>query len=123
MTQCKSCGRPLSSFSFGMLPEICENCKNRNLAAKAGGSSLSQFPMTLALIGINVAVFVGMVLSGVSPAEPSARDLVRWGADFGLLTVGYHQWWRLVTSGFIHIGIIHLALNMWCLWVLGRKAE
>ena len=34
-----------------------------------------------------------------------------------------HQWWRLVTSTFVHSGIIHIATNMWCLYNLGLLGE
>ena len=49
-------------------------------------------------------------------------ELIRFGADFGPLTLT-GQWWRLFTNMFIHVGIIHIALNMWCLWYLGDLAE
>jgi rhomboid protease GluP len=45
-----------------------------------------------------------------------------WGADFGPYTLG-GQYWRLVTSSFLHIGFLHLALNMVSLWILGRMVE
>ncbi|HEV7180054.1 MAG TPA: rhomboid family intramembrane serine protease [Candidatus Baltobacteraceae bacterium] len=34
-----------------------------------------------------------------------------------------HQWWRIITSGFLHGGLIHITLNMVSLWVLGRFVE
>jgi membrane associated rhomboid family serine protease/tetratricopeptide (TPR) repeat protein len=78
--------------------------------------------VTQAIFGINVAVFVAMTLAGVSPMEPTNAQLVHWGANFGPYTVA-GQWWRLLTCVFVHIGIVHIALNMWCLWSLGRIAE
>src|SRR5271165_1974083 len=80
-------------------------------------------PATYTLLGINCAVFVLMVLSGVSFFAPSRQALMLWGADEAgsVLIVG--QWWRVVTAMFVHGGILHLALNMWCLWNLGMLAE
>ncbi len=67
-------------------------------------------------------VFLIMVLRGVSPFSPSPQQAIAFGADFGPLTLN-GQWWRLVTSMFVHFGIVHIGLNMWCLWNLGRAAE
>jgi membrane associated rhomboid family serine protease/cytochrome c-type biogenesis protein CcmH/NrfG len=63
-----------------------------------------------------------MVFAKISPFHPSIEELLRWGADFGPLTLA-GQWWRLLSSVFLHIGIAHLAVNMWCLWNLGELAE
>jgi len=78
--------------------------------------------VTQALLGINVVVFIAMVMGGVSPMEPTGQQLVEWGANFGPYTIG-GQWWRLLSCVFVHIGVMHIALNMWCLWGLGRLAE
>ncbi len=78
--------------------------------------------VTPTLIGISVAVYIAMVLRHVSPTHPSSEQLLAWGANFGPLVLG-GQWWRLFTSVFLHIGLTHLALNMWCLWNLGVLAE
>jgi rhomboid protease GluP len=80
------------------------------------------FPITKTLVGINFAVFLLMTLGGASPVEPSPQQLIRWGADFGPLALST-QPWRALTSNYVHIGIIHIALNMWCLWNLGFLAE
>ena len=79
-------------------------------------------PATYTLVGINCAVYVAMVLRGVSPTNPSVVDLVHWGANFGGYVLA-GQWWRLFTAAFVHVGIIHLATNMWCLWNLGLLGE
>jgi rhomboid protease GluP len=79
-------------------------------------------PITKIIVGINVAVFAAMVLSGISLTEPTTQQLLTWGANFGPLSLGT-QPWRIFASNYLHIGIIHIALNMWCLWNLGLLAE
>ena len=87
------------------------------------GATWASAPATYTLLGINCAVFLGMVLSGVSFLSPTTRQLVLWGANNGTLVLQYGQWWRLITAMFVHVGIIHIATNMWCLWNLGLLAE
>ena len=87
------------------------------LAAKSPRARL-----TLWVIGLNVAVYVGMLLSGVHPLNPSIPDLLRWGANLGSLTTS-GQWWRLFTCTFLHIGILHILFNMFVLWDIGRFME
>lgn len=103
---------------------LCTSCQNA--ASSEYSARLTKFGptpiVTLAILTANVAVYVIMLIGGASWIEPNTADLVRFGADFGPLTFG-GQWWRLFTNMFVHIGIIHLALNMWCLWYLGGLAE
>lgn len=78
--------------------------------------------MTLVLVAANVVVFLAMSLRGVSPIEPTIQQLIRWGADYGPLSLG-SQPWRMLTSNYVHIGILHIFFNMWCLLNLGALAE
>jgi membrane associated rhomboid family serine protease/Flp pilus assembly protein TadD len=78
--------------------------------------------VTQGIFGINVAVFLGMVLAGISITDPTPQQLLDWGANWAPLTLG-GQWWRLLTCTFLHIGVIHIAFNMWCLWDLGGLCE
>ena len=80
-------------------------------------------PATYTLVGINCAVYLGMVLTGVSFWEPTIGQLLHWGANNGTRVLQYGQWWRLISAMFVHVGIIHIATNMWCLWNLGLLAE
>lgn len=81
-------------------------------------------PATYVLIGINVAVFLAMLLARVSPISPDPEQLlVHWGANNAGSVLCLGQWWRIVTAMFVHAGIIHIATNMWCLWNLGLLAE
>lgn len=109
---------------------ICPECRAA-IASRSPGHNplpsrsslmLARMPLTSIIIGMNVAVFLGMVLSGVSLANPNDADLIRWGANNGWFTL-YIQPWRMLTSTYVHVGLLHLALNMWCLWNLGALAE
>ena len=79
--------------------------------------------VTWAILGINVLVFLAMFVSGVSPVQPTTDNLLRWGANFGPRTVTAGEWWRLFTSMFLHIGIIHIAFNMYVLYQIGPFME
>jgi rhomboid protease GluP len=80
-------------------------------------------PATYALVALNCLVFLAMVAHGISVGSPTPDQLMHWGADnAGAVLIG-GQWWRIVTAMFVHVGIIHLATNMWCLWNLGLLAE
>src|ERR1700761_7234644 len=79
--------------------------------------------VTYALIAVNVLVFLVMVASGVSFIQPTALDIYHWGGDYGPATVGANQWWRLLTSCFVHIGIIHIGFNMYVLFRIGPFIE
>jgi rhomboid protease GluP len=63
-----------------------------------------------------------MLLSGVSLMSPTVGQLLHWGADYGVFVLE-GQWWRLFTAMFVHAGIVHIGLNMWCLWNLGLLGE
>lgn len=80
-------------------------------------------PATYLLVGINCAVYLLMVARGVSMWSPTVDQLMHWGADNAGSVLVYGQWWRIVTAMFVHVGILHLATNMWCLWNLGLLAE
>jgi rhomboid protease GluP len=134
MATCARCGRELPAFSFGEASNLCPSCKQRTqhfqqpaptpapAPAPAATQTVYQFPVTVALLGINLLVFAVMVVRGVSPGHPDTQQLINWGADFGPLSLGT-QPWRLLTSNYVHIGLIHLFVNMWALWQLGRVTE
>jgi rhomboid protease GluP len=129
MPACVSCGREIPPVPTGEL-NICPECRATILARQSQNPvptrrrsrGFEEMPVTSILIGLNVLVFALMVVSGVSFTSPDNQQLVKWGADWGPLTLTT-QYWRLLTSNYVHIGIIHIALNMWCLWNLGALAE
>ena len=79
-------------------------------------------PGTYLLLAINIAVFLWMTLHGVSLRDPTRDQLLQYGANSPSLVLE-GQWYRLLTATFVHIGIIHIATNMWCLWNLGLLGE
>src|SRR5208282_1580535 len=137
MAICSKCGREFVPPVISKTPDLCLWCSRE--AATPFGNAATPFgnataipetamqpqgvpAVTSGLIAVNVLVWVLMVASGISWISPDAEHALRWGANFGLSTLG-GQWWRLLTSMFIHFGILHLGLNMWCLWSLGRMGE
>jgi rhomboid protease GluP len=68
-------------------------------------------------------VYAVMVLRGVDPILPTTNQLLGWGANSGLRVMLRHEHWRLLASVFIHGGLIHLAINMWCLYSIGPLVE
>jgi rhomboid protease GluP len=75
------------------------------------------------LLTINIAVFLWMTLHGVSWKDPTRSQLLQYGANSPGLVLNQGEWWRLLSATFVHIGLIHIATNMWCLWNLGLLGE
>ncbi len=132
MANCVSCGRELPSFSAGEPRNLCPDWQ-RSITTSSGTSALPmpsqqiqvvrrRPPVTTVLIALNVLVFAAMVIRGVSPLAPTAAQLLPWGANWGPLSLA-RQPWRILASNYIHVGVLHIALNMWCLWNLGWLAE
>ena len=78
--------------------------------------------LTKLLIGLLVLAFAVTVLLGGGLLLGDGRVLVALGANFGPFTRA-GQWWRLLTSLFLHAGVVHLAFNSMALWQLGPLAE
>lgn len=78
---------------------------------------------TYLLVGVNCGIFLVMALDHVSLFSPTVDQLLHWGADNAGAVLLAGQWWRILTAMFVHVGILHLATNMWCLWNLGLLAE
>ncbi len=75
------------------------------------------------LAALNVLIFAIMVRSGVSIAMPDALTISAWGGSSGPGVVFDGEAWRLLSSTFLHLGLIHLAANMWVLLRFGPLVE
>ncbi|HEY5750003.1 MAG TPA: rhomboid family intramembrane serine protease [Chryseolinea sp.] len=80
------------------------------------------FFVTPLLIDINLVVFLLMVATGVNFFLPDGESLLNWGANFRP-AIAEREVWRLLTCCFIHIGVIHLVMNMYALLYIGMLLE
>ena len=83
---------------------------------------LREYPITLLLIAICVMVFIAQLLTGVDAYNPTSQMLLDWGANFLPYSLANAPW-RMVTSLFLHIGLLHLMFNMFALYYFGQVAE
>ena len=90
------------------------------LQASRARPRLSRSPVTLVLIALNLAAFAAELASGGSE---DASALRRLGALFPRLVVEGGQWWRVPAAMFLHLGWVHLSVNMLALAGLGRAVE
>lgn len=75
-----------------------------------------------ALVVLNLLAFAATaVQAGSIAANARSALFVDWALSPGTVAAG--EWWRLVTSGFLHIGPLHIAFNMFALWIIGRDME
>lgn len=140
---CQRCNRPIcpKCMNQASVGFHCPEClaKEHTRVVRGPRVASGQPVLTIALMAVNVVVWVvGQIVWKTNDVMTTAPDVI-WGG--GLFTdlhkyvnglgmgvgpidgVAEGQWYRLLTSGFIHAGIIHLAVNMWVLYLLGRIFE
>ncbi len=78
--------------------------------------------VTFLLIAINLLVYTVMVLKGVDYVNPAVKDIIAWGANLKFNVSG-GEWWRLITSVFVQIGIFPLLVNMFGLYFISLMVE
>lgn len=74
------------------------------------------------LVALNVLVFLALVIAGAGFWAPDPQVLTQWGSNFGWLVLN-GEWFRLFSAVFLHASVVHLAVNMWVLWSVGRLVE
>lgn len=100
----------MTTTSVGMR---CPECARDRTPVRTISSLQSEPKATYALIAINVLAYLG-----TSSGKVAGRGEL-WGPGIAHA----HEYWRLVTSGFLHAGLFHLGFNMFALYFLGRILE
>jgi membrane associated rhomboid family serine protease len=132
---CSNCGRPICPDCMTTTPVgmRCPECaKQRTKVMRL--REMSTVPrVTYALIAVNVGVFLAegrFTFTGGSEASSVYEKgallgsaLVQHGGVVHREGVAYDQWWRIVTGGFLHEGLLHIFFNMYVLYVLGQLLE
>lgn len=124
---CSRCGRPICPECMHDSPVgmRCPECAGQRTRARALPTRRAGTPYgTYGLIALNVIVFIAELGGGGGAATLEGGG--RLVADGGLLGPAISdggEWYRIVTSGFLHAGPLHLFLNMFVLYILGTLLE
>lgn len=130
---CSECGRPICTECMTMAPvgircpEHAGGAAKRRLpgpapvvrAQRRMGATFA--PVTKGLIAVNVLIYLITVVQGAGLNSPGG-SLFEKMALFGPV-VDNGDWWRLITAAFLHASVIHIAFNMFALWVIGAPVE
>ncbi len=123
---CQRCERPICTqdMNDASVGFQCPECVNRGaksvrLPRTVAGGALQarEGAVSLVIIGINVVVYVLQLLTG-----DLRSPLYQQGAMFPV-GVADGQWWRLLTSAFLHLGTLHILFNMYALYLFGPLVE
>jgi membrane associated rhomboid family serine protease len=136
---CTDCGRPICTdcATFAPVGIRCpdHSGKPQGIERVTSTARRASFDgtgalVTKGLIAVNVAVFLiglaqGGSLNGVGGTLYEQGALFMRGVlpDGTLAGLAEGQWWRLITAAFLHQGIVHLAMNMFVLWLVGARLE
>jgi membrane associated rhomboid family serine protease len=121
--RCSNCERPIcpdcmTSTPVGMR---CPECARQRTRVSTIGSGTDEPRLTYVLIGISVVAFLGELFGG-GGVGGTGSALFDDGA-LSRATIQDGDYWRLVTSGFLHDGPLHLMFNMLGLYILGSILE
>ena len=127
---CSECGRPICTECMTPAP-VGQRCpehsgKPQGIRRVPAGARRSAFEGTSALVtktllGVNVAIYVITAAQGSGINSPGGSLFTKW-LLFGP-AVANGDWWRLITSAFLHANLIHIAFNMYFLWFVGSAVE
>ena len=136
--RCVRCDRPAcpdclreASVGYQCVDCVNEGSKSVRVPRTIGGARTSRsrsLTVVPALIAVNVAAFAATAIQAGSIVE-NERSTIFVDGTLVPAFVSAGEWWRLITSGFLHFGNyggfgpVHLLFNMFALWVIGRDLE
>ena len=100
----------------------CPECSRQKTKVRTAATIRRDPQLAYALIAINVIIYVAMTAGGAGFMSRPSGTVYNNGALFGPL-VADGEWWRIVSAGFLHASILHLAFNMYFLYFLGQLLE
>lgn len=77
---------------------------------------------TLLIVVVNAVIFAAMAVKCATVSGFNPIQLALWGGNSATLDLS-GQWWRLLTYQFLHANLLHIAINMWVMWNVGRLTE
>jgi membrane associated rhomboid family serine protease len=127
---CSECGRPICTECMTPAP-VGQRCPEHSGAPQGlgrvpAGARRTAFEgtgalVTKVLVGLNVLVYVITAAQGRGINSPGGSLFTRWLLYGPAVANG--DWWRLITSAFLHANLIHIAFNMYFLWFVGSAVE
>jgi membrane associated rhomboid family serine protease len=120
---CQRCDRPIcpACMHQASVGFHCPDCtRGHRQKVVTARSMQSAAVVTTVLVAANLAIFItGAFIGG------GGNELGEWGSKGALYgpAVAAGDWWRPITSGFLHVGLLHVGFNMFLLWQLGGLLE
>lgn len=127
-TACSLCGAPKIAAVAPQDAQARTPQQHDREAIRFARAILSR-PYIFTIVFLIANIFVFMLMwssSGLNSTtlwEPPYPVLIAYGAKLNFLVKEHHEWWRFVTPVFIHIGLAHLLINMYGLWMIGPYVE
>jgi membrane associated rhomboid family serine protease len=122
---CSSCGRPIcpdcmTPTQVGMR---CPDCARQRTKVVRMREMASVPRVTYALIAVNVAAFLAEKGQFTLNGSTIYGKVVDEGALYRAGISEAHQYYRLITSAFLHVDLLHIGFNMYLLYLLGLMLE
>lgn len=120
---CSNCGRPIcpdcmTSTPVGMR---CPECARQKTKVRTAATLTAPPYLTYVLIGLNVLAFAALMGGGGGFGRAAGSVYANGALNAPDVAAG--EWWRIISAGFLHAGLLHIMFNMYFLYFLGTLLE